>query len=82
MKPLWALLFCFTAASADNRTAVYVRPYAEQMVEYYAAQCYIPANMVRAVIRVESNWNPGAVSSKGGARHDATDARHCALARC
>lgn len=65
MKPLWALLFCFTAASADNRTAVYVRPYAEQMVEYYAAQYRIPANMVRAVIRVESNWNPGAVSSKG-----------------
>ena len=41
------------------------RPYAEQMVEYYAAQYRIPANMVRAVIRVESNWNPGAMSSKG-----------------
>jgi soluble lytic murein transglycosylase-like protein len=65
MKPLWALLFCVTAASADNRAAVYVRPYAEQMVEYYAAQYRIPANMVRAVIRVESNWNPGAVSGKG-----------------
>ena len=34
-------------------------------MEYYAAQYRIPANMVRAVIRVESNWNPGAVSSKG-----------------
>ena len=66
MKRLWALLFCFTAASADNRTAVSVyRQYAEQMVEYYAARYRIPANMIRAVIRVESNWNPGAVSSKG-----------------
>ncbi|MFL6449687.1 MAG: lytic transglycosylase domain-containing protein [Bryobacteraceae bacterium] len=66
MKPLWALLFCFTAASADIRAAVsFYRPYAEQIVEYYAAQYRIPANMVRAVIRVESDWNPGVVSSKG-----------------
>lgn len=66
MKLFWGLLFCVTAASADNRAPVSVyRPYAEQMVEYYAAQYRIPANMVRAVIRVESNWNPGAVSSKG-----------------
>jgi soluble lytic murein transglycosylase-like protein len=66
MKRLWALLLCFAAARADNRTAISVyRPYAEQMVEYYAAQYRIPANMIRAVIRVESNWNPGAVSSKG-----------------
>jgi soluble lytic murein transglycosylase-like protein len=35
------------------------------MVEYYAAQYRIPGNMIRAVIRVESNWNAGAVSSKG-----------------
>ena len=66
MKLLWGLLFCVTAASADNRASVSVyRPYADQMVEYYAAQYRIPANMIRAVIRVESNWNPGAVSSKG-----------------
>ena len=66
MKRLWALLLCFVAARADSRPAISVyRPYAEQMVEYYAAQYRIPANMVRAVIRVESNWNPGAVSSKG-----------------
>ena len=66
MKRLWALLLCFEAARADNRTAISVyRPYAERMVEYYAAQYRIPANMIRAVIRVESNWNPAAVSSKG-----------------
>jgi soluble lytic murein transglycosylase-like protein len=66
LKRLWALLFCFAAARADSRPAISVyRPYAEQIVEYYAAQYRIPANMIRAVIRVESNWNPGAVSSKG-----------------
>ncbi len=66
MKPLWALLLCCTAAGAVNRTAVSVyRPYTEEMVEYYAAQYRIPANMILAVIRVESNWNPGAVSRKG-----------------
>ena len=66
MKPFWALLFCFAAAGADNRPPVSVyRRHAEQMVEYYAVQYRIPANMVQAVIRVESNWNPGAVSSKG-----------------
>jgi len=41
------------------------RRYAEQMVERYAAQYHVPANLVRAVIYVESNWNPGAVSSAG-----------------
>ncbi len=66
MKPLWVLLFCVTAAGADNRAPASVyRSYAEQMVEYYAAHYHIPSTMVRAVIRVESNWNPGAVSSKG-----------------
>ncbi|MBV9083479.1 MAG: lytic transglycosylase domain-containing protein [Acidobacteriaceae bacterium] len=66
MKRLWALLLYLPAAWAENRTAISVyRPYAEQMVEYYAAQYRIPANMIRAVIRVESNWNPGAVSRKG-----------------
>ena len=66
MKPLWALLFCAIAAAADNRAPVSLyRPYAEQMVKYYAAQYRIPADMVRAVIRVESNWNPGALSSTG-----------------
>jgi soluble lytic murein transglycosylase-like protein len=66
MKLLWGLLFCVTAASADNRAPVSVyRPYAEQIVEYYAAQYRIPTNMIRAVIRVESNWNPAAVSRAG-----------------
>lgn len=69
MKPFWALLlFWVAAASAQNPAPLSVyqyRLYAEQMVEYYAVQYRIPADMVRAVIRVESNWNPGAVSSNG-----------------
>ena len=66
MKPLWALLLCCAAARADSRPAILVyRMYAEQLVEYYAAQYGIPPDMVRAVIRVESNWYPGAVSRAG-----------------
>ena len=49
---------------ASPPSALY-RRYAEQMVERYAAQHHVPANLVRAVIHVESNWNPGAVSSAG-----------------
>lgn len=50
--------------ASQNPLSLY-RPYAEQMVGHYAAQYRIPADMVRAVICVESNWNPGAVSSAG-----------------
>lgn len=67
MRHLAALLVCVTAATAAGPRApvsVY-RPYAGRMVEFYAAHYRIPADMIRAVIRVESNWNPGAVSIKG-----------------
>lgn len=33
--------------------------------EYYAHAYHVPANLVEAVIDVESNWNPLAVSPKG-----------------
>jgi soluble lytic murein transglycosylase-like protein len=67
MKWLVLVVICAGAASGatPNSPLSRYRPYAEQMVEHYAAQYGIPSNMVRAVIRVESNWNPGAVSSKG-----------------
>jgi soluble lytic murein transglycosylase-like protein len=67
MKLLATVLICAAIASgASPKLALSrYRPYAEQMVEHYAAQYGIPPDMVRAVIGVESNWNPGAVSSKG-----------------
>ena len=66
MKPIVLLLLCipFAQGAAQDRPSRY-RSYAEQMAERYAGQYRVPADMVRAVIRVESDWNPGAVSSAG-----------------
>lgn len=67
MRRFLPFLICAGAACAANnqKPLSAYRPYAEQMVQRYAAQYHIPANMVRAVIQVESHWNPGAVSSVG-----------------
>ena len=43
----------------------HVREYEERCVAYYARQYGVSAALVRAVIQVESAWQPGAVSSKG-----------------
>lgn len=60
------LLLCAALAQgATSNAPSRYRPYAEQMAERYAGEYRIPADMVRAVIRVESNWNPSAVSSAG-----------------
>ena len=60
------LLLLYTLAlAATSQSLSRYRPYADHMVEQYAGQYRIPADMVRAVIQVESNWNPGAVSSTG-----------------
>src|SRR5271165_5651019 len=42
-----------------------VREYEERCVAYYAQQYGVSAALVRAVIQVESAWQPGVVSSKG-----------------
>jgi len=42
-----------------------VREYEERCVKYYARQYGVSVTLVRAVIQVESAWQPGAVSSKG-----------------
>jgi soluble lytic murein transglycosylase-like protein len=42
-----------------------VRKYAEQCADYYARQYDVPPALVRAIIQVESAWQPGAVSPKG-----------------
>lgn len=42
-----------------------VRAYEERCVVYYAQQYGVSAALVRAVIQVESAWQPGVVSSKG-----------------
>ena len=45
--------------------ALAVRKYAEHCADYYAREYDLPAALVRAVIQVESAWQPGAVSRKG-----------------
>src|ERR1700728_3973328 len=42
-----------------------VREYEERCVDYYARQYGVSAALVRAVIQVESAWQPDAVSPKG-----------------
>jgi soluble lytic murein transglycosylase-like protein len=42
-----------------------LRDYAERCVSYYAGQYAVSPALVRAIIRVESAWQPGVVSSKG-----------------
>src|SRR5579863_10743457 len=42
-----------------------VREYEERCANYYAHQYGVSAALVRAVIQVESAWQPGAVSPKG-----------------
>ena len=42
-----------------------VREYEERCVAYYAHQYGVSPALVRAVIQVESAWQPGAVSPKG-----------------
>ena len=42
-----------------------VREYAERCADFYAEQYQVPAALVRAIIQVESAWQPGAVSPKG-----------------
>jgi soluble lytic murein transglycosylase-like protein len=42
-----------------------VREYAERCADFYAKQFHVPAALVRAIIQVESEWQPSAVSPKG-----------------
>lgn len=45
--------------------ALSIREYSERCANYYAQVYGVPAALVRAIIQIESAWQPGAVSSKG-----------------
>jgi soluble lytic murein transglycosylase-like protein len=61
MKWLLALLLLVPHAGwGQTNTAL-----AESCVRYYASRYGVPAELVAALIDVESRWNPRAVSSKG-----------------
>jgi len=59
-----ALLAVPSAWGAEGVTA---RQVSAQWAEYYARVYQVPLELVAAVIQVESDWNPYAVSQKGAA---------------
>jgi len=58
------VLFWFVSA-APGAEPTPVRDYASHCAEYYAHIYRVPVELVDAVIEVESNWQPYAVSPKG-----------------
>jgi soluble lytic murein transglycosylase-like protein len=60
---LLLVLACGAAASAQGPPVP--REYAIRCVEHYAQVYQVPVELVEAVIDVESNWKPSAVSPKG-----------------
>lgn len=59
------LLLGLLAAGCSCASDLNPRTYEERCAELYATQYNVPAALVRAIIDVESGWQPGAVSSKG-----------------
>ena len=57
-------LFCFVGV-ALGREPRPLRDYSARCAEYYAHAYRVPVELVDAVIEVESNWQPYAVSPKG-----------------
>jgi soluble lytic murein transglycosylase-like protein len=59
------LIFFYAASAAFAGELPSVREYEERCASYYARQYAVTPALVRAVIQVESGWEPGAVSPKG-----------------
>jgi len=62
-KSIIALLLAGQVAFAGDTLSI--REYSERCVSYYAGMYSVPSALVRAIIQVESAWQPGVVSSKG-----------------
>lgn len=63
-----AVLLMLAAASGPGASAMgpsAIREYAVRCARYYAHAYRVPVELVEAVIDVESDWNPYAVSPKG-----------------
>jgi soluble lytic murein transglycosylase len=66
MRATFALIsFCLVAETALAGQALGVREYSERCASHYARVYGVSPALVRAVIHVESAWQPGAVSPKG-----------------
>ena len=64
MHKSFFLLILF-GTSCWTQPLLSARDYSERCAAYYAKQYDLDPALVRAVIEVESAWNPGAVSSAG-----------------
>ncbi len=64
-RVLIVLFWFMGVAQGAERTPV--RDYSARCAEYYANVYQVPVELVDAVIEVESNWQPYAVSTKGAA---------------
>ena len=65
MRGATALLGIALGATAFASEPPGVQEYAERCVGYYARRYDVPPALVRAIIQVESAWQPGVVSSRG-----------------
>ncbi len=59
------MVFCVVAEPALAGQALSVRQYSERCARHYGRLYAVSPALVRAVIQVESAWQPGAVSPKG-----------------
>ena len=59
------LIFLYAASGAFAAEPLSMREYEERCASYYARQYGVSQALVRAVIQIESGWEPGAVSPKG-----------------
>jgi soluble lytic murein transglycosylase-like protein len=62
------LVLAMQAATAKaSRSPLEIRELSVRWAEYYATMYRVPVDLVMAIIDVESDWNPYAVSQKGAA---------------
>ena len=59
------IIFWLTWLAPGGRAAVTRRELSAEWTKYYAREYHVPIELVEAVIDVESNWKPYAISSKG-----------------
>jgi soluble lytic murein transglycosylase len=57
--------FCLAGSAILAGKDLSIREYSERCVDYYAQMYGVSPVLVRAIIQVESGWQPGAVSPKG-----------------
>lgn len=67
MAKALVFLIWFSAPTARAAEPVSIREFSEQCAASYASAFEVPVELVEAVIQVESDWNPYAVSRKGAA---------------